>query len=92
MPLAKLEAELRPIARERIAMGQLPRETPTRMWGGKGTGQVCALCDKAIERDEVEFEVEHRIGETAQMLRFHLVCESIWQLETARAAQLSKQP
>jgi hypothetical protein len=92
MPLSKLEAELRPIARERIASGQLPREAPSRIWGGHGTGQLCALCDKPIERDEVEYEVEEHIDGTVQLFRFHMVCQSVWQLECARDNYLRKHP
>jgi hypothetical protein len=91
MPLTKIEEELRPIARERIATGQLPREGPSRMWGGHGIGQRCSLCDKPIERYQIEYEVELR-GATVQTFRFHTVCQSIWQLECARDAYLRKHP
>jgi hypothetical protein len=92
MPLTKLEAELRPTARERIATGQLARDTPARIWAGKGTGQLCALCDKPIQRDEVEYEVEHHTDEVRRTFRFHIVCESVWKLECARADYLVKNP
>jgi hypothetical protein len=64
------------------------------MWAGHGTGQLCALCDKPIQRDEVEYEVEHHRldDEIAQTSRFHIVCQSIWQLECARADYLVKHP
>jgi len=88
MPLTQLEAELRPIARERIAKGQLPREVPSKIWGGPGSGQPCALCDKPIRHEEVEYELEVHIDENARQLRFHLVCQSVWQLECARAQYL----
>jgi hypothetical protein len=91
-PLAKLEAELRPIARDRIATGQLPRETPARLWAGRGTGQLCALCDKPIQRNEVEYDVERHIDEGVQMFPFHVDCESVWQLECARGDFLVKRP
>lgn len=84
-PLTKLEAELRPIARERIANGQLPRQVPSKMWGGPGIGQPCALCGKPILREEVEYELEGHVDETLRSFRFHVVCQSVWQLECARA-------
>jgi hypothetical protein len=28
------------------------------MWGGPGVGASCVICDKPVERDEVEFELE----------------------------------
>jgi hypothetical protein len=92
MPLTKLEAELRPIARERIASGQLPHETPARMWAGHGTGRPCALCDKPIEKDEIEYEVEHQTESGVQTFHFHIVCQSVCQLEAARADYLVKHP
>ena len=82
MPLTNLEeAALRPLARELIAKGQLPRGALSRMWGGNGTGQRCSLCDKPIERYQIEYEVEHT---EALALRFHTACLSAWQLECAR--------
>jgi hypothetical protein len=89
MPLTELEAQLRMIARDRIASGELPCVTPPlRMWGGYGSGRVCVVCDKIIEPADVEYEVEETIKGTLQLMYFHLVCQSIWQLECARAAYL----
>jgi hypothetical protein len=91
MPLTKLEEALRLIARERIASGQLPRRGLSRMWGGYGTGQLCALCDKQIQPNEVEYEIEHT-GAAVQSFRFHIVCLSVWQLECARDDYLTQHP
>jgi hypothetical protein len=86
MPLTGLEQELRPIARERIAKGQLPREMPPpRMWAGYGTGQLCSLCDKPIQRDEID-----HTEAPVQTFRFHIVCHALWELECARADYLRK--
>lgn len=93
MPLTELEEKLRPIARERIAKGQLPCEVPSRMWGGRGTGKPCALCDRPIEWEDGELEVEERVVDGAvQIYRFHIVCQSVWQLECARDDYLKKHP
>ena len=81
--LGRLERELRPIARGRIAKGQMPGEAPTRFWGGFGSGRPCALCDKPIQSDEIEYEVKP-IEAAVQTLRFHRVCHYAWQLECAR--------
>jgi hypothetical protein len=70
--LGKLERELRPMARERFAQGQLPFEAHPRFWGGFGTGQPCSLCEKPIQPDEIEYEVP--IQAVVQALRFHRVC------------------
>jgi hypothetical protein len=83
--LKRLEQELRPIARQRIANGQLPREELTGVWGICPIGpQLCSLCDKPIQPDEVDYEIE-RVGAAPHTLRFHRVCHYAWQLECARA-------
>jgi hypothetical protein len=90
MPLTLLEAELRAIARERIAKGNLPSVPPSRMWVGGGTGKLCALCDKIVQPHEIEYEVQDDMGTSVQTYFFHLVCESVWQLECARDDYLKK--
>jgi hypothetical protein len=85
MPLTQFESALRPLARERISKGSLPRKVRSPLlWGGNGTGQLCALCDKTIPPSEVELEVEALVSGTLRTLRFHVLCESAWQLECAR--------
>jgi len=84
MSQAKQEQELRTLARERIAKGELPgeqalRERALRMWGGYGTGRLCSLCGEPVQGGQIEFEVES--GQHS--LIFHLVCQSVWQLECA---------
>jgi hypothetical protein len=76
----RLEKELRLIARELIAKGQLPHAAPIRFWGGFGTGLPCALCDQPIQSEEIEHEVRP-IEAAVQALRFHRVCHYAWQLE-----------
>ncbi len=90
MPLTKLENELRPIARERIATGQLPSTAPLKTWGGTGSGAPCSLCDKKIAFQDLEYEVEALVKGAVRIFRFHLVCESVWQLECARLDYLQK--
>lgn len=92
MPLTKLETELRIVARERIAQGQLPCGTTLRMWGGQGTEQPCDLCDKPIRPAEVEYEVEVRDSGAVHTFRFHILCQSMWQAECVRADHLKKRP
>jgi len=41
------------------------------------------LCDKPIERYQIEYEVEPTDA-LAQTLRFHTACLPAWQLECAR--------
>jgi len=80
MPLTQqLETELRPVARDRIAKGQLPATVPIRMWGGENARRACSLCDRPIE--ELELEVEEQIDGKLQTFHFHVLCQSVWQLE-----------
>jgi hypothetical protein len=79
MSQAEREQELRIIARERIANGELPCTQVARMWGGFGNGRICSLCRELIQRDQMELEVET----DGHCLRFHVVCQSVWQLECA---------
>jgi len=90
MPLTQLETELRLVARDRISKGQLPSAPPIRMWGGEGTGSPCSLCDKAIE--EAELEIEQRINGKVRTYHFHVLCESLWQLECVRKPHLTNSP
>jgi hypothetical protein len=86
-----IEERLRILARERIASGQLPSVTPSQMWAGPGGKQPCALCDTPIRPDLVEYEVEAIVDGVTSTLFFHRICQSIWQLEVARA-DYSKRP
>ena len=52
------EAELRKVAREVLRAGKLPRQEPDRTWGGPGVGALCAVCEKPVTRDEMEYEVQ----------------------------------
>ncbi len=80
--LARLESELRERARELIHAGRLPDVVPTRMWGGRGSGQTCALCGDVVPQTEVEYELEPEPG---TVLHFHFMCHAAWQLECVRA-------
>jgi hypothetical protein len=87
----QLETELRRVARDRMAKGQLPCVVPVQMWGGTGAGRLCALCDKTIEPNEMELEVEQRIDGEIYPLRFHVACHSLWRFECGRGALKTSQ-
>jgi hypothetical protein len=70
------EEALQTRAHDRIEQGLLPREKPTRMWGGRGSGLPCSLCDKPISESEPEMELEYEAQSPS--IRFHLRCQSIW--------------
>jgi hypothetical protein len=72
------EEALQRRARERIEQGLLPREKPTRLWGGHGSGLACSLCDHPISNTEPEMELEYEPPVQMPTVRFHLRCQSIW--------------
>lgn len=90
MPNTAIENKLRENARERIRSGHLPCAKPVRMWGGRGSGKLCAVCGEVIPADEVEYEIEAEIGGTALLAHFHFLCHAAWQFECAREATLAK--
>jgi hypothetical protein len=75
---AMSDARLTEIARRRIRDGSLPAREPAETWGGRGSGAVCALCEKTIEEHQFEYEVETSVRGAVQTLRFHVACESAW--------------
>jgi hypothetical protein len=79
VPLTQLKV-LQRLARARIEKGQLPPVAPRQMFGGKGDGARCSLCDQAINADEVELEVEQHLIGGVRSLHFHVLCHAAWQL------------
>ena len=69
---------LRDTARQRIEQAQLPRSKPSRIWGGRGSGQTCSLCDKPILDTEPEMELEYDSEPSQAVVRFHLQCQTVW--------------
>lgn len=93
--LKRLERDLRPIARKRIANGKLPGQLSKRFWGGFGIGRPCSLCEERIQSDDFEYEVEP-MEVALPTLRFHRVCHYAWQRECDRLKRkpggMSKKP
>jgi hypothetical protein len=71
---------LRARARERISQGKLPRAKAARTWGGLGSGLSCDLCGTAILATQHEFEVQTDLAASAEVVRFHRRCHTIWDL------------
>jgi hypothetical protein len=88
MPLTQHELELRRAALERIKSGLLPSEIPKKIWAGGGSGRPCSLCDDAIQRGEMEYELPEPDGTAGERtVRLHLRCHAVWQLELADFVQ-----
>jgi hypothetical protein len=84
-PLSGRQAALHRKARERIEAKTLPVEMPATVWGGPGSGERCALCNRRIEIYDIEFEYAHGNRE----FRFHRVCHAIWQTECEQHGRLT---
>jgi hypothetical protein len=62
--------------RDKIRSGALPLppEPPGKYFAGKGTGQLCDVCEKAIMAEQLEYELDAG-GRT---FRFHEKCLDMW--------------
>lgn len=76
MPASDLD--LAALARQRILASELPLSRRSRVYGGGGSGQPCALCRRPIAADEVEYEVEIPDAGVTSPLAFHIECCAVW--------------
>lgn len=60
----------------RIQDGVLPRALLNRILAGPGRGQICALCDHAIEPGDVGYQAAPANG--GGTLDFHAACYRAW--------------
>jgi len=67
----------------KVESGELPLDTPRRMWAGMGSGHLCNGCGESIGRSQVEYEFEAADGRT---IRLHLGCASLLEAERRRRA------
>jgi hypothetical protein len=79
------ELVLREKARAAIRGGKLPAfRRPDRAWSGPGIGALCAVCGLAVQRYDLEFEIQfEHDGASPELDRFHLhlLCFAVWELE-----------
>lgn len=85
------ETALRIEAQRRVADGRLPRTAPLYMWAGAGSGARCALCDRPIDPEQVEYELEFNSA-PATVYRFHRLCHDAWHLENNHSLATSHKP
>jgi hypothetical protein len=85
------ESFLRRLARLALDDGKLPRAEPARMWGGPGTGEMCAVCDLPISAPDLEYELQYdrqnHLQPGLQIYRLHLRCFAVWELERTRGVE-----
>lgn len=75
------ENDLRSMARQLIAGGQLPVMVAKTITAGYGSGERCRVCEQPVEPQHVAYEVRDIRG--GALLVFHIICHSVWQLECA---------
>jgi hypothetical protein len=84
------EPELTRLIREHIEEGKLPLIRPDHIEGRHGSREQCVACDRLIEPDKIEYDIDAGSG---ARLKFHFACYVIWQREcTARLKDLEQQP
>jgi len=91
MPLTRHDLELQALAVTRIRQKVLPRRYPKSLWAGLGSGERCSLCDRTIEKAEMEYELDEPVTGTNSIVRLHLQCHALWQLELARVTEATPQ-
>jgi hypothetical protein len=87
MPFPQHESELKALAAHRIRQDLLPSQLPKCVWAGQGSGKPCSLCDQAIDKTETEYELDVPAGRANAVVRLHLRCHTLWQLELARLSE-----
>jgi hypothetical protein len=78
------EARLRDQARAAMQNGKVPRRRPDRTWGGPGIGAACAVCERAVTKDEMELEIQFaHDGSSPGLDKFHvhIRCFAAWAFE-----------
>jgi hypothetical protein len=81
------EPLVREKARAALQTGKIPNRKPDRTWGGPGVDAACAICDRPVKRDELEFEVQFAYdGANPGLDKFHVHtrCFAAWELERRR--------
>ena len=76
------ERILREKARQAVEQRRLPNRPPDRLWGGPGVGAPCAVCDRPVEKAEMEFEIQFaRDGGIPYFDVFHVHtrCYAVWE-------------
>ena len=81
------ETTLRACARQAIQTKRLPDRRPDRTWGGPGADEPCAVCERRITHEDLEFEIEFERGGPEGGLdkyHVHVRCFAAWEFERRR--------
>ena len=67
--------------------GSCPDKPPIAPGAGLGVGALCAVCEKPVTRDELEYEVQFAHDGASPGLdkyHLHLRCFAVWELERTK--------
>jgi len=78
------EARLRDQARDVIRSGRLPLRDPDRLFGGPGSGAVCAVCGELTTRNSLELKIRFRGHGAMDSFHLHPRCFAAWEFERAK--------
>lgn len=67
--------------RAKIAAGVLPGASAHQIWGGSGSGEVCAACDRVIDPEEAEIEADC-VDEVTR--HYHAACHLLVEAERGK--------
>jgi len=70
---------LRPLIREKLANGCLPRTQGPRIWGGPSNGETCDGCGGRVAG--AQMLMEGRLDALGCGVRFHVECFALWDAE-----------
>ncbi len=68
--------------RAKIAAGVLPKLPAREIWGGRGTGEICAACDRKIDPSESEIEADC-VDDVPRF--YHVECHQLMEAERGKA-------
>jgi len=74
------QADVAAVVQAKVAAGLLPRERPSKMWVGPGTGKTCDSCEQPITKDDREYEFD---PPGWPILRLHQACVEAWHVHRA---------
>ena len=69
------QADAAAVIQAKVAAGKLPRDKPVKMWVGPGAGKTCDGCDRAITKEQREYEWKPPGRPT---IRLHHDCLQLW--------------
>lgn len=81
---------LKVLAKRAVDQNLMPNRQPDRSWGGLGDGAACHICRSAIDKDQLELEIEFVDESAVRTFRVHVQCYTAWNLQRVQAER-SKQ-